>query len=129
MHKFVADVPKLKPMKPFVFNSISALHKAMGLPKPLHPLISLVDYGSIQADVSELSKGMVLNFYKVSFKKNFHGKINQKNIKMPKALANLDPKTEFRWNLGRMYVESLENICFEHGMSKFGKQSNTNTGC
>ena len=75
MHKFVADVPKLKPMKPFVFNSISALHKAMGLPKPLHPLISLVDYGSIQADVSELSKGMVLNFYKVSFKKNFHGKI------------------------------------------------------
>ena len=62
-------------MKPFVFNSISALHKAMGLPKPLHPLISLVDYGSIQTDVRELSKGMVLNFYKVSFKKNFNGKI------------------------------------------------------
>lgn len=62
-------------MKPFLFNSISSLHKAMGLPKPLHPLISLVDYGSIQADVTELSKGMVLNFYKVSFKKNFKGKI------------------------------------------------------
>ena len=62
-------------MKPFLFNSISAIHKAMGLPKPFHPLISLVDYGSIQADVTELSKGMVLNFYKVSFKKNFKGKI------------------------------------------------------
>ena len=62
-------------MKPFLFNSISAIHKAMGLPKPFHPLISLVDYGSIKADVTELSKGMVLNFYKVSFKKNFNGKI------------------------------------------------------
>nr|WP_317125664.1 helix-turn-helix transcriptional regulator [Sinomicrobium pectinilyticum] len=62
-------------MKPILFNSISALHKAMGLPKPIHPLISLVDYGTIQADVTELSKGMVLNFYKVSFKRNFKGKI------------------------------------------------------
>lgn len=62
-------------MKRFVFNSISSMHKALGLPKSLHPLISLVDYGTIQADVTELSKGMVLNFYKISFKKNFNGKI------------------------------------------------------
>lgn len=62
-------------MKPILFNSISELHKTLGLPLPLHPLISLVDYGSIQADITELSKGMVLNFYKVSFKKNFKGKV------------------------------------------------------
>lgn len=60
---------------PYSFISISALHRAMGLPKPLHPLISLVDYGNITEDVTELSKGMVLDFYKISFKKNFTGKI------------------------------------------------------
>ncbi|WP_416439981.1 helix-turn-helix domain-containing protein [Leeuwenhoekiella sp. A16] len=62
-------------MTPFIFNSISTLHTALGVSKPLHPLISLLDYGNVKADVAELSKGMVLNFYKISFKKNFKGKI------------------------------------------------------
>lgn len=61
--------------QPYIFNSISELHRALGLPKPLHPLVSLVDYASVKTDTTELSKGMVLNFYKVSFKKNFSGKI------------------------------------------------------
>nr|WP_202390731.1 helix-turn-helix transcriptional regulator [Flavobacterium sp. Sd200] len=51
------------------------MHTALGLPKPLHPLLSLVDYSHITANVTELSKGMVLNFYKISYKKNFKGKI------------------------------------------------------
>lgn len=50
------------------FDSISALHRALGLPKPLHPLISLINYGDINTDVSGLSRGMILNFYKVSYK-------------------------------------------------------------
>src|SRR4051812_35972346 len=61
--------------QPHIFNSISELHQALGLPKPLHPLLSLVDYSNIQADTGELEKGMVFNFYKVSYKKNFTGKI------------------------------------------------------
>src|SRR5882672_2354612 len=60
---------------PYVFNSISELHRALGLPKPLHPLISLVDYGDIKGDTTDISKGMIFNFYKVSYKKNFTGKI------------------------------------------------------
>lgn len=61
--------------QPFIFNSISELHRALGLPKPLHPLVSLVDYGTIKNDTEEIRKGMILNFYKVSYKKNFHGKV------------------------------------------------------
>lgn len=61
--------------KPHLFNSISALHRALGLPKPLHPLISLVNYADIIVDVNELSKGMVFNFYKISYKQNFSGKV------------------------------------------------------
>ncbi|MDN3583881.1 helix-turn-helix domain-containing protein [Mucilaginibacter flavus] len=61
--------------QPVVFNSISELHRALGLPKPLHPLISLVDYSNITADTTELEKGMLFNFYKISYKKNFSGKV------------------------------------------------------
>ena len=61
--------------QPYVFNSISELHRALGLPKPLHPLLSLVDYSDVTADTEEIAKGMILNFYKVSFKKNFKGQI------------------------------------------------------
>ena len=61
--------------QPYIFNSISELHQALGLPRPLHPLVSLVDYSNIQADTEELEKGMIFNFYKVSYKKNFKGKV------------------------------------------------------
>ena len=61
--------------QPIVFNSISELHRALGLPKPLHPLISLVDYSTITVDTADLEKGMLFNFYKISYKKNFSGKV------------------------------------------------------
>lgn len=60
---------------PVVFNSISELHRALGLPKPLHPLISLVDYSNITVDTTDLEKGMLFNFYKISYKMNFSGKV------------------------------------------------------
>ncbi len=66
---------KMESKQPNLFNSISELHKVLGLPKPLHPLISLVDYSKIKADTADLEKGMVFNFYKISYKKNFTGKI------------------------------------------------------
>jgi AraC family transcriptional activator of pobA len=61
--------------QPVLFNSISELHRALGLPKPLHPLISLVDYSNIKADSTELEKGILFNFYKISYKKNYTGKV------------------------------------------------------
>ena len=61
--------------QPVLFNSISELHRALGLPKPLHPLISLVDYSNIKADTTELEKGILFNFYKISYKKNYTGKV------------------------------------------------------
>jgi len=57
------------------FNSISELHKALGLPKPLHPLISLVNYADIKLPDEEIPKLLLLNFFKISYKFNFSGKI------------------------------------------------------
>jgi AraC family transcriptional regulator, transcriptional activator of pobA len=61
--------------QPQKFQSISALHKALGFPKPLHPLVSLVDYASIQTPFDELPQTLLLDFYKISYKKNLTGKI------------------------------------------------------
>lgn len=63
----------LKP--PTVFNSITELHRFLELPKPQHPLISLVDYKDIQINTDEVARALIMNFYKISFKNNFKGKV------------------------------------------------------
>lgn len=60
---------------PYTFNSISALNHALGLPKPRHPLVDLVNYKDIQTDTTELSRALILNFYKISFKQYLSGKV------------------------------------------------------
>ena len=49
------------------FNSIGEAHEVFGLPKPQHPLISLVD-GSVANPANIPSGSHVLNFYKISYK-------------------------------------------------------------
>ncbi|CAM3737008.1 helix-turn-helix domain-containing protein [Flavobacterium chungbukense] len=61
--------------QPVIFNSLSQLHKAMGLPAPLHPLISIINYGEAKFDPADLEGGIILNFYKISFKTKFSGKL------------------------------------------------------
>lgn len=57
------------------FESISDAHRAFGLPKPKHPLISLLN-GS-DADVKHMVQphSHVLNFYKISFKPKMNAKL------------------------------------------------------
>lgn len=57
------------------YNSISELLKDLGLPKPLHPLVALVNYKDIKVNTDEIGKGFILNFYKISFKEHFKGQI------------------------------------------------------
>ncbi|RZJ53348.1 MAG: AraC family transcriptional regulator [Flavobacterium sp.] len=61
--------------QPKIFNSLSELHKAMGQPKPLHPLISIINYGEAVFDLKDFEQGIMLDFYKISFKTSFNGKI------------------------------------------------------
>jgi len=61
--------------QPKIFQSISELHKAMGQPKPMHPLISILDYGKAIFAPKDFEQGIILDFYKISFKTNFSGKL------------------------------------------------------
>lgn len=57
------------------FTSITDAHRALGLPEPRHPLVSLFNGCSLQVEGSALSGSHVLHFYKVSYKPKFSGKL------------------------------------------------------
>jgi len=60
---------------PVHFRSLSVLHEAMGISAPLHPLISIIDYGETRFDPKTFENGTKSDFYKISFKTEFNGKI------------------------------------------------------
>ena len=60
---------------PTKFNSISELHRVLGLPKPLHPLVSLVNNEQIAIEKDQLPPSFLFNFYKISYKKGLQGRI------------------------------------------------------
>ncbi|WP_205513923.1 helix-turn-helix domain-containing protein [Longitalea arenae] len=56
------------------FNTISEFHKISNLPKPEHPLVSLVDYGLVEYQTDEKEISWVQNFYSIGLKRNIQGK-------------------------------------------------------
>lgn len=60
--------------KVHTFNSISQFHKVAGLPKPEHPLVSLVDYGLVEYQTDEKEISWVQQFYTIGLKRNIQGK-------------------------------------------------------
>jgi AraC-like DNA-binding protein len=57
-----------------LLDSIPEIHRTLGLPGPLHPLISLLDTQSIQVDMYRLPASYVMSFYKISFITKLGGK-------------------------------------------------------
>ncbi|MBP1616392.1 MAG: adaA 1 [Bacteroidetes bacterium] len=60
---------------PAKITSISQLHQMMQLPKPLHPLISLVSNTTLDLDPELLNASYLFDFYKVSYKYATNGKM------------------------------------------------------
>ncbi len=58
------------------FNTISEFHKYSNLPKPEHPLISLVDYSQVNYPTTSDEIKWVQNFYSIGLKRNVNGKFN-----------------------------------------------------
>lgn len=55
-------------------KTISEYHKVMGLPKPEHPLISVISYESIKLPcVAQMS--LMFDFYSISLDRNFKGRM------------------------------------------------------
>ena len=57
------------------FDSLSDAHRILGLPKPLHPLITLIDSSDSPGGVIRPLGTHVLKFYKISYKPKLSGKL------------------------------------------------------
>ncbi|SKC63995.1 helix-turn-helix domain-containing protein [Ohtaekwangia koreensis] len=64
----------MEPKNIYTFNTISEFHKMSGLPKPEHPLVSLVDYSLVEYQTTKNEISWVQNFYSVGLKRNIQGK-------------------------------------------------------
>ena len=50
-----------------IFHSIAEMQRVFGLPEPLHPLISMLDYSKVAITSEMLSHPFVMNFYNVTY--------------------------------------------------------------
>ncbi|MFD2933805.1 helix-turn-helix domain-containing protein [Spirosoma flavum] len=56
-------------------DTLSAYHQFAGLPKPAHPLISVVRFEDIRPRKIAKPKSMVINFYSIALKRNFNSQL------------------------------------------------------
>jgi len=56
-------------------KTISEYHQVMGLPKPEHPLVSVISLESIEHPPGNEPVSMVFDFYSISLKRDFNAKI------------------------------------------------------
>lgn len=57
------------------FDSLNDFHRVLGLPKPLHPMISMFNLDDVNIIQDELPEMMVLNYYKIAYKTNIASQV------------------------------------------------------
>lgn len=62
-------------INPLKVDSITQVHQLFGLPKPVHPLISLVDTSAFPIDLTIMPSPHVLHFDKISYRTKLSGKL------------------------------------------------------
>lgn len=65
----------MKNGQPHKLNTISAYHQFMGLPKPEHPLVSVINFDTLNYPMDDVSITLVNNFYSIALKRNVNGKL------------------------------------------------------
>ncbi|MCL7987450.1 helix-turn-helix transcriptional regulator [Sphingobacterium sp. lm-10] len=60
----------------FHFHSLSEFHTFCGLPKPEHPLISLIDYSKVNYPVNDSALKWIQKFYSIGLKRNVNARFN-----------------------------------------------------
>jgi AraC family transcriptional activator of pobA len=62
-------------IQPHRIKTISEYHQAMGLPKPEHPLITVINFESIKQLPANRPISLIFDFYSISLKRNFNAKL------------------------------------------------------
>jgi AraC-like DNA-binding protein len=117
---------------PVIFNSISEVHSLLGLPKPFHPLVSLVDYSEIKTELRKLPPSFIYNFYKISYTRKFQGimKYGQSYydfdeggmifISPNQLLANVENNPDFKGYSLLIHPDFIRNYPLGKNIQNFG---------
>lgn len=89
----------------FRFSTIKDYHLAAGLPKPAHPLVSVVHMENINLPIAEVPFNLVADFYWISMKKMQHIK-----FRYGQQTGDFDQGVLFFMSPGQLFgVESVEH--------------------
>lgn len=58
--------------QPFRITSINHFHQLRGLPKPQHPLVSLVNFDDVKHAIEDSPQTLVADYYSIALKRNFN---------------------------------------------------------
>lgn len=116
---------------PLKISSISEMHDLLHLPKPLHPLVSLVDNRKMSIEKEFLTKSFLLNFYKISYKYSTVGKMgygqgyydfNEGGMMFtaPGQILSVDVDAEYCGNTLLIHPDFLRSYPLAKNIKNFG---------
>ncbi|KIA93543.1 AraC family transcriptional regulator [Pedobacter kyungheensis] len=116
---------------PHKIDTISDLHRMLGLPGPLHPLVSLVDNTKIAALVDQLPETFLLSFYKISFKKLLKGRIGYGQgyydfdegglvFTAPHQIISIDAEAEFYGSTLLIHPDFIRHYPLAKNIKQYG---------
>ena len=88
---------------PYRFSTITQYHRTMSLPKPEHPLISLVNMGSVTPPVTEGTFSLIFDFYSISLKRTHNIK-----YRYGQQASDFDEGVLFFMSPGQLFGIELE---------------------
>ena len=91
-------------MQPVRIKTISQYHQVMGLSKPEHPLISVINMETIEHPTGDAPVSLVFDIYSISMKRNFNGK-----IKYGQQQYDFDEGIMFFMSPGQVFGIELNN--------------------
>jgi AraC-like DNA-binding protein len=87
----------------FRFSTITEYHRAAGLPKPAHPLISVVHMDDITLPIAEIPFSIIYDFYSISLKKASHAK-----FKYGRQASDFDEGVLFFMSPGQLFGVDMD---------------------
>ena len=91
--------------QPFRIKTITEYHRLLGLPKPEHPLISVIDLATFQPVVLEEPISLIFEFYSISLKRNLNA-----TIKYGQQTCDFDEGVLFCMSPGQVWGLEVDNV-------------------
>jgi len=93
----------------FHFHTITEYHRAAGLPKPAHPLISLVHMNDLNKPLSEDTFSLIYDFYSISMKR-----VKNAKFKYGQQASDFDEGVLFFMSPGQVFGVQIEKGSVMH---------------